>query len=381
MSQNRNMIYIGIIFILFFFGCHRDSSTGPNEKKTTTKTNDLLVDTLATAETIALFKNLQQISQTGVLFGHQDDLAYGVGWWAEAGRSDVREVCGDYPAVYGWDLGDIQKEANLDGVNFTQMKGWIIEAYNRGGINTISMHLDNPVTQGDAWDNSPAVRYILPGQSRHSSYLKTLDLIAAFLKDLKSSNGIFVPVILRPYHEHTQTWSWWGTSSCTKEEYNALWKMTVEYFRDEHELHHILYAISPQDTNSETVYFERYPGDDYVDILGLDYYQLWSTSRVPHLGKALEMIAKQADLRGKVAALTETGVEKVPYTDWWTNYLLASLKYNESSRKIAWALVWRNASTDHHFGPYPGHGSAPDFVKFYNDPLTVFEKDLPDMYQ
>ena len=107
MFQNRNIVYIIILFIFFSLGCSKDSSTSPNEKKTTTKTNDILVDTLATAETIALFKNLQQISQTGVLFGHQDDLAYGVGWWAEPSRSDVKEVCGDYPAVYGWDLGDI----------------------------------------------------------------------------------------------------------------------------------------------------------------------------------------------------------------------------------------------------------------------------------
>jgi len=381
MRQNRNLVFIIILFIIFNFGCSKESATSPNEEKIPTMTNDFLVDTLATAETIALFQNLHKVSQTGVLFGHQDDPAYGVGWWAEPGRSDVKAVCGDYPAVYGWDLGDIQKEANLDGVNFTQMKAWIIEAYNRGGINTISLHLDNPVTHGNAWDNSAAVNAILPGQSHHAGYLQTLDLIAAFLKDLKTADGVFVPVILRPYHEHTQTWSWWGTTSCTKEEYIALWKMTVEYFLDEHELHHILYAISPQDTFLESVYFDRYPGDDYVDILGLDYYQLWNTSRVPHLGKALEMIATQAEARGKVAALTETGVEKVPYSDWWTKYLLAALKYNEQTRKVAWALVWRNANTDHHFAPYPGHKSAPDFVNFYNDSLTVFENDLPGMYK
>ena len=39
------------------------------------------------------------------MFGHQDDLAYGVGWKYVPGKSDVKEVTGDYPAVMvlNWD--------------------------------------------------------------------------------------------------------------------------------------------------------------------------------------------------------------------------------------------------------------------------------------
>ena len=43
----------------------------------------------------------------GFMFGHQDDLAYGVGWKYIPGKSDIKEVTGDYPAVYGWELGRI----------------------------------------------------------------------------------------------------------------------------------------------------------------------------------------------------------------------------------------------------------------------------------
>jgi hypothetical protein len=42
------------------------------------------------------------ISADAVLFGHQDDVAYGVKWKAEKGRSDVKQVCGSYPELYGW---------------------------------------------------------------------------------------------------------------------------------------------------------------------------------------------------------------------------------------------------------------------------------------
>lgn len=58
-------------------------------------------DPKATPETRALFRNLHCLTPRAILYGHQDDLAYGVSWWAEPGRSDVREVTGAYPAVYG----------------------------------------------------------------------------------------------------------------------------------------------------------------------------------------------------------------------------------------------------------------------------------------
>jgi len=344
------------------------------------ETNTILVDSLATPETVALFQNLKSLAQTKVLFGHQDDLAYGVGWSVEDGRSDVKSVCGDYPAVYGWDIGDISSTSNLDGVNFENMKGWIKEAHARGGINTITMHLDNPVSGGNAWDNSEAVRHILPGGLYHASYIGTLDLIVDFLKDLKAEDGTYIPIILRPYHEHNHTWSWWGSNSCTVEEYNALWQMTVEYLRDEQNIHHLLYAISPQEIRTEAQYLERYPGDEYVDILGHDDYQLWSLGYVAQLGRTLDMIATLAEARGKISALTEVGVDKVPQSNWWTAYLFAALNYNENARKTAWALVWRNASESHFFAPYPGHASVPDFIMFYNNPLTAFENDLTDLY-
>jgi mannan endo-1,4-beta-mannosidase len=63
-----------------------------------------LADPYATAETRALFVNLGRLSQDHVLFGHHDDLAYGVQWRDEPGRSDVLETAGAYPAVYGWDV-------------------------------------------------------------------------------------------------------------------------------------------------------------------------------------------------------------------------------------------------------------------------------------
>jgi mannan endo-1,4-beta-mannosidase len=89
-----------------------------------TATPELPADPKATRQTIALNSNLKKLAAKGFMFGHQDDLAYGVNWRYENGRSDVKEVAGDYPAVYGWELGGLEadEEKNLDGVPFKMMR-------------------------------------------------------------------------------------------------------------------------------------------------------------------------------------------------------------------------------------------------------------------
>ena len=211
-------------------------------------------------------------------------------------------------------------------------------------------------------------------------YRIILEYIAEFLERLKTTEGAYIPVILRPYHEHNHTWAWWGANSCTPAEYNALWRMTVKYLRDESNLHHLLYAISPQDISSAEEYLARYPGDEWVDIFGMDSYSLWNLSAVTNLGQALSMVNELAAERGKVVALTEVGIENIPISNWWTDYLLAALNYNEFSRKTVWALVWRNYTTEHHFAPYPGHSSAANFIDFYDDPTTYFLDELQQIY-
>src|SRR5215216_7568366 len=114
-------------------------------------------DKQATKETIALYKNLKKLLNKGFMFGHQDDLAYGVNWKYEDGRSDIKDVTGDYPAVYGWELGrlEIDQPVNIDSVPFDKMKEFIQKAYSWGGVITISWHLNNPLTGKTAWDPTP----------------------------------------------------------------------------------------------------------------------------------------------------------------------------------------------------------------------------------
>ena len=136
--------------------------------------DDLPADKKATREMINLYHNLKKLVAKGIMFGHQDDLAYGVGWKYEPGKSDVKDVTGDYPAVYGFELGRIELDqpVNIDSVPFDKMKIFIQTVYERGGVVTLSWHLNNPLTGKTAWDPAPGtVASILPGGQK-MNYIK-----------------------------------------------------------------------------------------------------------------------------------------------------------------------------------------------------------------
>lgn len=337
--------------------------------------------------TKALYDNLKRLAGRKILFGHQDALAYGVTWkdW-HAYRTDVNDVCGKFPAVYGWDLGRLgDQPANLDSVDFKMMQAWMKEVYRRGGVNTVSWHFDNLVRGTDSWDTrGRVVSAILPGAKAHQTFIRKLDAFADFVEGLYLSDeaGSVVPLLFRPFHEHSGGWFWWGNSHCTAEEYKALWRFTVHYLRDEKQLHNLIYVYSPDVFKSKAHYLERYPGDAYVDVLGLDdYHDLGPKGKVADLLFRLRSVVQLAEERGKVAALTETGLEAIPQNDWWTKRLLQPLRSDPVASRIAWILLWRNDRPAHHYGPYPGHASAADFRRFAEDPLLAFEADLPDMYR
>lgn len=342
---------------------------------------ELPSDKKATKETIALYNNLKKLLNKGFMFGHQDDLAYGVGWKYEAGRSDIKDVTGDYPAVYGWELGhlEIDKPVNLDSVPFNTMQQLIEDGYERGGVITISWHLNNPLTGKTAWNPAEGtVASILPGGSKHDLYKTWLDKIADFMNGLKGSKGEFIPVIFRPYHELNGNWFWWGGKNCTPDEFKRLWMFTVSYLRDEKKLHHLLYAYNTDRFSDKEEYLLKYPGDEWVDVIGFDIYQRNTSNEkfLEDIGKMFSTLEAIATERKKIPALTEFG-GNLSDNSWWTGTLLKAVKQH----KISYVLGWRNAGQrsgggSEYYVPYKGHNTSEDFVKFYQDDKALFQKDI-----
>ena len=323
----------------------------------------------------------------GIMLGHQDALAYGHSWYGEKNRSDVKDITGDYPAVIGWELGDIElhKEFNLDSVYFSDIKRYIKETHTRGGITTISWHTNNIQTGKNAWDcaGDSVVRSILPGGKNHKEYLKWLDIIADFFYDIKDNDGNYIPVIFRMYHENTGSWFWWGSKQCTPDEYKQLWMMTVKYLRDKSNVHNLLYCYSPSVLWNTNHFLERYPGDEYVDIIAFDCYVPPASNeeeRVQMFKQRLQLgltvITEYSKIANKIPAIGETGYESIPDMTFFSRILFPII----DQYKFSWILFWRNAwepnNRKHFYLPYEGHPASCDFKSFYNEPSILFLKDI-----
>lgn len=336
-----------------------------------------------TVETQQLYNRLLSMPEQGFMFGHHDDPLYGIGWDGDADRSDVKSVCGDYPAVMSFDLGRIELggDRSLDNVPFARIRKEIIAQYNRGGMSSISWHLDNPVTGKDSWDisDTTVVASILPGGANHEKFQGWLDVVAAFMNSLQTEAGVKVPVLFRPWHEHTGSWFWWGQRLCTTEQYKALWRMTYDHMQQQ-EVNNLLYAYSPGgNVKDSTEYLGRYPGDDIIDLLGFDSYQSDRQKYMDEMENTLTILSQIGKEHHKPIAITETGFEALPDATWWTETLFPVI----SKYPISYVLVWRNAREreNHYYAPYPGQVSANDFVNFYKHPKTLFTSDVMNLYK
>lgn len=415
----KNYLSIALLSLFAFSACKKGTSepapvpsppivtpippvtTTPALPTTISGIKAILVDKNATDETAALFYNMKVLAKTKIMFGHQDDTKSGFAFSGGNGTSDVKQVTSVFPALYGWDLLDI---ASFQQNNYyTNQEPDLIrkltqEAYARGGVNTYSWHYWNPGLSkrpGDGsvegsnasfyYNSAPyaAVPQILAGGTFNATYNVSLDQVANYVKSLKDANGKAIPIILRLFHEQDGDFFWWGSTHCTPQQYKDLFQYTVKYLRDVKGLHNILFGWSPDRTaTTETQYLDRYPGNEYVDVVGMDQYYDLSADGVSKGGiKAaadkLKIVSDYAIKNNKVAALTETGLNKLTKNDWYTTVLLPAL--TQQKVELSYAMAWSNRA-DEYFVPYVGSASVADFIKFKNTSNIAFGDAIPNMY-
>ncbi|MCW3108965.1 MAG: beta-mannosidase, partial [Segetibacter sp.] len=141
-------------------------------------------------------------------------------------------------------------------------------------------------------------------------------------------------------------------------------------------------AFNTDRFGSKEEYLKKYPGDEPTDVVGFDIYQRQKGDAaneqfVKDADKMLTTLEEIAMEKNKIPALTEFGFGQVPDSTWWMNVLWKAIQ----KHKISYALAWRNAGAkpsgeNEYYLPYKEQVSEKNFLKFYQLPRTLFQKDV-----
>lgn len=375
-----------------------------------------LSDTKAKQSAKNLYAYLQTLGANNqVLFGHENDYNKSVSKTATEG--DVKEITGSLSGLYGIDtlsltgaeLGISDAKLALE----TSIQN-SVEAAKQGAIITLSAHMPNftnsKITQNDdgTYDfttcdfneskdlSNNCAEQILEGGKYNKQFTQYLDIIGNYALALQEQD---IPILFRPFHENTGSWFWWGTG-ISETTYRSLFRYTVDYLKTKG-VHNILYVYSPNGPlTSEKEYLQRYPGDEYVDVLAFDYYDDYNTypatsdgSFFTNLDKTCKVVSALAKKRGKIAAISETGV-RVMKEDGSDNegLLVKDNPVAKSKTGINWYqkvcdiadkngmpyyLVWANFGDTNFYVPYRydetyGQEMINEFIEFYNNEKSIF---------
>jgi mannan endo-1,4-beta-mannosidase len=180
------------------------------------------------------------------------------------------QATGEWVALVGADYGNGRTSADIAADNQV-----LIDHWNAGGLVTISFHANNPWTGGDSWDltGRDLVELVTPGTAANRVWMAELDKVAAGLAELRDAG---VVVLWRPFHEMTFTKTFWWDSGAHPghpEPFIDLWQHMFDYFTHVKGLDNLLWVYSVANNENENpVLAAMYPGQAYVDMVGVDVY-------------------------------------------------------------------------------------------------------------
>ena len=207
------------------------------------------------------------------------------------------DASGQMPGIMGIDLAcygiDLMK---TNDVKWSSFICDIVDYCAGGGMITASAHWENPSgnTMGEArcrgelgYEDSKeayeqAFNDLLTEGTEYNTFFKNeLDENARFLKAL-GDNG--VTVIWRPLHEANGGWFWFCTTQGSGHTLDAkyivgVWQYVHDYFTNVHGLTNLIWNYGPNysanindnhGSTMSTTYL--YPGDEYCDMVGVDWY-------------------------------------------------------------------------------------------------------------
>jgi mannan endo-1,4-beta-mannosidase len=413
------------IYILLFLPCILAGSFFPLELST--------VDNDSTPETIALYRNLHNIAYNyrGFIFGQEFANTYSVSSYKSEGhqglntnkwKTDVNDVLwnqvNNHPGLIAYDMLYILDKGNncFNGICEPQihlqgLKAAYSKSFSQGGAGAViamEWHIIGwdasqgfAPTGGNEWLAWNIVYD--KGGARQWFYGQLDRAIKVLNEDLYDENGRKIPIILRLFHEMNGDWFWWcngdiNKTHITHDDYKQLYRLAVDYIKPR--VNNVLFVWSPDKWVALPDYDadHNYPGDEYVDIIGVDAYEVGDSYYT--IDNFRSQVGKMVDFsrnHGKIAVASEVGyragVGQRRDREWasgnfWYEVILPALRDDPTGRcqNIAYLMSWMNCGwefeSNNAYVPHAGSSeSAKDaFRKFRDDPFVMFSSDLPSMF-
>jgi mannan endo-1,4-beta-mannosidase len=331
-----------------------------------------LVDPLADRPTQMLMNYLVsqygQKTLSGLQHNSSDNLNFPVAAYANMSG-------GVAPAIRGSDLIDYSPSRRAFGENpQNETEQTIAWAKQTGGVVSVMWHWNAPAnlinTPGKEWWRgfySDATTFNLAGAldnpegSDYQLLIRDIDAIAVELQKYEDAG---VPVIWRPLHEAQgnepdgDAWFWWGAHGA--ENFKELWHVMHERLTEHHGLHNLIWEFTS--SAAHTGHLDWYPGDDVVDMIGLDVY---TDPNATMNGEWYDMLQHYNGRKMLAISETDTLVDPDTMDKWGTKWSYVA--------PWAWDFVlseYRNAGyTDAQIGAI--------LEDFLNDENVVTLNELP----
>ena len=210
-------------------------------------------------------QDLQGRSEKHLLSGQFTDFGMNANINTKKVFDQIKQRTGRTPAILGVDYADWHNGS----IAAAEPNAAALEQWKHGGLVTISAHFFNPLRTNSAVsglrDKGVDITALLdPASPAHAIWLRELDDIAAGLQQLRAAG---VVVLWRPFHEMNGGWFWWGAKKPAT--FIALWRQMFDYFTVQKKLDNLLWIYSANIGGRTADY---YPGDGYVDLVGVDAY-------------------------------------------------------------------------------------------------------------
>ncbi len=242
----------------------------------------------------------------------------------------LADILGVMPALGSFDFIDYSPSRREHGTQpaggLENSENWIEWHEENNGIVSLMWHWNAPI---DLIDEEPdrlwwsgfythattfdlAAALADPGGERFQLLMRDMDVIAEELKKFQQAD---IPVLWRPLHEAAGGWFWWGAAG--EEAFIELWRLMYDRYTVHHDLDNLIWVYTHEMGSPMW-----YPGDSYVDIVGIDIYSDLGASMSGQWQEMTELFGGK-----KLLALTESGTPPEGHSvrthgTWWSWFSL-----------------------------------------------------------